>query len=436
MGATDTMEVDTNVEVLYDFEYATKDGQVVSIKEGEKLLLLKKTNEDWWQVIRCTGRPFYVPSSYVKVLEDRDVVLCLRENVSPASPPKNFTVSVNIKSPARSKTKVMINCDEEETAAERYGKIPPVEAVKKKGDVAEANILDDNMSSSLAELAREIEFRPKTQDRLMYTGSFKTRYERKMPLRQFSGSTPDLTCDDGAAPELNHTKSVEELPDLENNVHAVHPVVPTPRPLGNNIRSLQEKLGRMPNFAKSVENNNLKDSVGSSDSVGSGGRTSAETLGASSTESLDRPRQPPVAKPRRIRPTWTDATFRLLQDEVIYANCYEMAQEVRRRSPAGRRDSDNREDGSDDGGGRDGGGSGSLPRDPVARGALPLRTPPPMSSTPPPLLPSGWSTTVDTETHLPTYINHRTGDKEVFHSFSERDECHVTMAVCERHITN
>lgn len=177
------MEVDTNVEVLYDFEYATKDGQVIAIKEGEKLLLLKRTNEDWWQVIRCTGRPFYVPSSYVKILDDRDVVLCLRGNPSPISPPKNFTVSVNIKSPApRSNTKVMVNCEESEDnlsdkfeSSERYGRIPA--DVKKKGDVvAEANILDDNnLSSSLAEMAKEIEFKPKQADRLKYTGSFKTR---------------------------------------------------------------------------------------------------------------------------------------------------------------------------------------------------------------------------------------------------------------------
>jgi len=38
----------------------------VSIKEGEKLLLLKKTNDDWWQVIRSSGRPFYVPATFVK----------------------------------------------------------------------------------------------------------------------------------------------------------------------------------------------------------------------------------------------------------------------------------------------------------------------------------------------------------------------------------
>nr|XP_018917717.1 PREDICTED: rho GTPase-activating protein 12-like [Bemisia tabaci] len=57
---------DITLRVLYDFKYATKDGKKVEIKEGEKLYLIKKTNEDWWQVIRSSGKPFYVPASYVK----------------------------------------------------------------------------------------------------------------------------------------------------------------------------------------------------------------------------------------------------------------------------------------------------------------------------------------------------------------------------------
>lgn len=55
-----------NVRVLYDFEYKTRENKHISIKAGEKLLLLKKTNDDWWQVIRSTGRPFYVPATFVK----------------------------------------------------------------------------------------------------------------------------------------------------------------------------------------------------------------------------------------------------------------------------------------------------------------------------------------------------------------------------------
>lgn len=57
---------DIKVRVLYDFEYETRESKRVSIKEGEKLLLLKKTNDDWWQVIRSSGRPFYVPATFVK----------------------------------------------------------------------------------------------------------------------------------------------------------------------------------------------------------------------------------------------------------------------------------------------------------------------------------------------------------------------------------
>jgi hypothetical protein len=41
---------DCFVVVSYDFEYSTEDGKRVWMKEGEVLLLLAKTNNDWWQV--------------------------------------------------------------------------------------------------------------------------------------------------------------------------------------------------------------------------------------------------------------------------------------------------------------------------------------------------------------------------------------------------
>lgn len=60
---------DVYVEVLYDFKYSSDDGNEVKIKAGEELLLLKKSNENWWQVIRSSdGNPFYAPSSYLTVI--------------------------------------------------------------------------------------------------------------------------------------------------------------------------------------------------------------------------------------------------------------------------------------------------------------------------------------------------------------------------------
>ena len=38
------------VMVNYDFEYITEEGKEVWMKEGEILLLLSRTNNDWWQV--------------------------------------------------------------------------------------------------------------------------------------------------------------------------------------------------------------------------------------------------------------------------------------------------------------------------------------------------------------------------------------------------
>lgn len=56
----------TKVKVLYYLNYKTSDNYYVSIREGEELILLEKTNDDWWKVKRKSDQPFYVPSNYVK----------------------------------------------------------------------------------------------------------------------------------------------------------------------------------------------------------------------------------------------------------------------------------------------------------------------------------------------------------------------------------
>ncbi|XP_071044338.1 rho GTPase-activating protein 12 isoform X1 [Parasteatoda tepidariorum] len=57
------------VQVLYDFAYHTEEGNEVKMKAGEELLLLKKSNENWWQVIRNSDdQPFYAPSNYLSII--------------------------------------------------------------------------------------------------------------------------------------------------------------------------------------------------------------------------------------------------------------------------------------------------------------------------------------------------------------------------------
>uniref|UniRef100_A0A7N6ATG1 Rho GTPase activating protein 12a n=1 Tax=Anabas testudineus TaxID=64144 RepID=A0A7N6ATG1_ANATE len=54
------------IEVEYDYDYKSKD-RLVSIRQGECYMLVKKTNEDWWQVKKEEGaKPFYVPAQYVR----------------------------------------------------------------------------------------------------------------------------------------------------------------------------------------------------------------------------------------------------------------------------------------------------------------------------------------------------------------------------------
>ncbi|XP_059182852.1 rho GTPase-activating protein 12b isoform X4 [Centropristis striata] len=54
------------IEVEYDYEYKAKD-KMVTIRQGECYMLVKKTNEDWWQVRKEEGtKAFYVPAQYVR----------------------------------------------------------------------------------------------------------------------------------------------------------------------------------------------------------------------------------------------------------------------------------------------------------------------------------------------------------------------------------
>ncbi|XP_005085222.1 rho GTPase-activating protein 12 isoform X3 [Mesocricetus auratus] len=54
------------IEVEYDYEYEAKDRKIV-IRQGERYILVKKTNDDWWQVrLDENSKAFYVPAQYVK----------------------------------------------------------------------------------------------------------------------------------------------------------------------------------------------------------------------------------------------------------------------------------------------------------------------------------------------------------------------------------
>ncbi|CAL8319781.1 unnamed protein product [Boreogadus saida] len=78
------------VEVDYDYEYKAKD-KTVRIRQGESYLLVRKTNEDWWQVRREEGaRAFYVPAQYVR--EVRRALLPPQKHPPPRAKPAGLDV--------------------------------------------------------------------------------------------------------------------------------------------------------------------------------------------------------------------------------------------------------------------------------------------------------------------------------------------------------
>ncbi|TNN35260.1 Rho GTPase-activating protein 12 [Liparis tanakae] len=57
---------DVYIEVEYDYEYKAKD-RTITIQQGECYMLVKKSNDDWWQVRKEEGaKAFYVPAQYVR----------------------------------------------------------------------------------------------------------------------------------------------------------------------------------------------------------------------------------------------------------------------------------------------------------------------------------------------------------------------------------
>lgn len=102
------------VHVLYDFSYYTEDGKEVIIKAGEELLLVKKSNHNWWQVIRdCGEKSFYAPSNYLTV-----VGLDCKETDESVDVNSNFTAdnqeTDNVKGVVKSKPSQVIKNNSEE----------------------------------------------------------------------------------------------------------------------------------------------------------------------------------------------------------------------------------------------------------------------------------------------------------------------------------
>ncbi|KAG9476461.1 hypothetical protein GDO78_003161 [Eleutherodactylus coqui] len=76
------------IEVEYDYEYEYKNKKIV-IKQGERYILIKKSNEDWWQVKKDeNSKPLYVPAQYVREVGRKALMPPIKQGVLPNSPLK------------------------------------------------------------------------------------------------------------------------------------------------------------------------------------------------------------------------------------------------------------------------------------------------------------------------------------------------------------
>lgn len=98
------------LEAQYDYNYRGSDGRQVSIREGERFILLKKTNDDWWQVRRIGAasktKPLYVPATYVTEVP-----------IAPIPSPQRLVMSTSLNSNLRTLPRVSLSPSPSTSAA-------------------------------------------------------------------------------------------------------------------------------------------------------------------------------------------------------------------------------------------------------------------------------------------------------------------------------
>ena len=107
-----------HVRVLYDYDYVNQDGRRVSIRVDEEYVLLKKTSQEWWYVVKkgvtkIQGEAFYVPASYVEIIHKTVIDLDADKKPAIAGKPKKPPPR-----PPKPKTKQPKITDEEEVLKE------------------------------------------------------------------------------------------------------------------------------------------------------------------------------------------------------------------------------------------------------------------------------------------------------------------------------
>ncbi|XP_037021344.2 rho GTPase-activating protein 12 isoform X3 [Artibeus jamaicensis] len=84
------------IEVEYDYEYEAKDRKIV-IKQGERYILVKKTNDDWWQVKPDeNSKTFYVPAQYVKEVTRKALMPPVKQAVALPNNSVKMTPSLHL----------------------------------------------------------------------------------------------------------------------------------------------------------------------------------------------------------------------------------------------------------------------------------------------------------------------------------------------------
>lgn len=164
------------VDVLYDFQYTAKDKREISMRKGEKLYLIEKTNKDWWQVVRQSERrSFYVPAQYVRVVSKEKLPL---GHIELPSGNRSKKVEYENLNPLNANLRDNI----------------PLNPLNKHGSAIEANSRVDNELVKSAQVSNQKPV-PKTRTKVSMS---RVSYEYSSSGKSSVSKLPPSECDSGA----------------------------------------------------------------------------------------------------------------------------------------------------------------------------------------------------------------------------------------------
>ncbi|XP_005994735.1 rho GTPase-activating protein 12b isoform X9 [Latimeria chalumnae] len=233
------------IEVEYDYEYEAKENKII-IRQGERYILLKKTNEDWWHVRKDeNSKPFYVPAQYVKELPRKALMPPVKQ------------AGLHASGSSKQKSSLQKSTENESKVPElsSFGKPSPAQTAGHARETNQNLSQNNNPSQSgqgLDSIQNNVKSHsPKTSSKNRITTGGRFPCSEFMEVEKTSFSQ-EQSCDSAGEGSEKHLHDSESGDDLSSSsTEHMQPTTPTGQgrsdsPIYANLQELKLSLSSLP----------------------------------------------------------------------------------------------------------------------------------------------------------------------------------------------